>query len=130
MKNILAIVGGASLGALLRYQISAWVVRKFVVSSFWGTFTVNMLGSFFIGVLWKLTTLTHFSPSIKLMIFTGFLGAFTTFSTFSLETFHLIEEGKVRVAFFYVLGSNFLGVSLAALGVYSTQLLHQVFEKA
>ena len=94
VNQTLAIMMGGALGALLRYLISNaiydWLGRSFP----WGTLGVNVFGSFLMGLL-SLLLLERWQidPAIKLMILVGFLGAFTTFSTFSMETFHLLQQG-------------------------------------
>lgn len=79
-------VGGA-LGALSRYHLSAWILSRSVGLFPYGTFTVNILGCFFIGLLYPLGD--NLSPQSRVFLSSGFLGAFTTFSTFSLETIEL-----------------------------------------
>ena len=83
---------GGSIGATFRYLISI-LMHKMLGSSFaYGTLTVNILGSFIIGFLYLYFEQT-ISPNVKAMLITGMLGALTTFSTFSLETILMIQEG-------------------------------------
>ncbi len=83
---------GGSIGATFRYLISI-LMHKILGSSFaYGTLTVNILGSFIIGFLYLYFEQT-ISPNVKAMLITGMLGALTTFSTFSLETILMIQEG-------------------------------------
>ena len=94
ISQIIAIMLGSSLGALMRYLISTWVNTKIDANFPFGTLTVNVMGSFLMGFLavWLVEKL-GLNPLLRLAIFVGFLGAFTTFSTFSMETLNLFEEG-------------------------------------
>ena len=92
--QITAIFLGGGLGALARFFVSTFVNER-VGSNFpYGTLTVNVVGSFLMGFLamWLVEKL-GLTPLLRLAIFVGFLGAFTTFSTFSMETLNLFEEG-------------------------------------
>lgn len=96
--QVVAIMFGGSLGALMRYLISTTVNEiisgKLGVNFPFGTLVVNVLGSFVMGFL-AMWLVEHFdlNPLLRLAIFVGFLGAFTTFSTFSMETLNLFESG-------------------------------------
>ncbi|WP_293646021.1 fluoride efflux transporter CrcB [Thiolapillus sp.] len=114
----LAIAAGGALGALMRYWVStatyAWLGRGFP----WGTLMVNVLGSFAMGALYVLLLdrLTS-GPELRAFLLIGFLGAFTTFSTFSIETFNLIEEVQISKALLNAGGSVVVCVAAAWLGV-------------
>ena len=114
----LAIAAGGALGALMRYWVStatyAWLGRGFP----WGTLMVNVLGSFAMGALYVLLLdrLTS-GPELRAFLLIGFLGAFTTFSTFSIETFNLIEEAQISKALLNAGGSVVVCVAAAWLGV-------------
>ena len=111
VKLLLAIAFGGALGALGRYfvstQISSWLGSNVP----WGTFTVNVVGSFILGALYEAGTLV-WQPSAELKAFLtiGILGAFTTFSTFSMEVVLLMGRGAWVTAGGYAFGSLFLSV--------------------
>ena len=105
MGQIFAIALGGASGAVLRFLVSTgiynWLGRGFP----YGTLTVNIIGSFLIGLLTEALILQRVAISLEFRsaILVGFLGAFTTFSTFSLETFYLIEQGNLTKAIFNIL---------------------------
>jgi len=106
---------GGSLGALMRFIISSSVTEKFGSDFPYGTLTVNVLGSFAMGFLAMfLVERMGLDPLLRLGIFVGFLGAFTTFSTFSMETLNLFEQGESLRA----LVNMFISVSLSVLAVW------------
>lgn len=115
MRLLLVLVGGA-LGAAARYLVSTWMARRFGTVFPWGTITVNIVGSFLIGVLATLADeVGALSPSVRIFLVVGVLGGFTTFSSFSLETLRLLEQGDAVRAGLNVLGN--LAVSFVAVVV-------------
>jgi len=115
IAQALAIMFGGGLGALARYVVSGIVMQKMGASFPYGTLTVNILGSFVMGFLamWLVERI-GLDPLVRLAIFVGFLGAFTTFSTFSMETLNLFEQGQQ----FHALLNMLLNVSLSVLAVW------------
>jgi len=106
---------GGSLGALMRFVVSSSITEKLGTSFPYGTLTVNVLGSFVMGFLAMfLVERMGLDPLLRLGIFVGFLGAFTTFSTFSMETMNLFEQGESVRA----LANMFLNVVLSVLAVW------------
>lgn len=100
MLQILAIAGGGALGALGRFWVSTGVYRILGRDFPWGTLAVNTLGSFLMGLLFVLfIERLAAGPEVRAAVLVGFLGAFTTFSTFSMEALALIEEGYIGRAF-------------------------------
>ena len=118
MDQVLAIAGGGAVGALLRYWVSAGV-HTLVGRGFpYGTLVVNMLGSLLMGFLyvWLLERVPA-GVAMRAFLLIGLLGAFTTFSTFSVETLNLIQTGHIARALLNMLLSIVLCVGAAALGV-------------
>lgn len=88
-----------ALGCLSRYFLSGWVYNIFGRSFPYGTLTVNVIGSYIIGLVMELSMRSELiSPSLRIGITIGFLGGLTTFSTFSYETFRLLEDREFLVA--------------------------------
>ncbi|MDD8058217.1 MULTISPECIES: fluoride efflux transporter CrcB [Shewanella] len=119
MTNVLLVAIGGSIGAVLRYLLSIFMIQLFGSSFPFGTLMVNILGSFLMGVVYALGQLSHVSPEIKALVGVGLLGALTTFSTFSNETLLLMQDGLWHKAILNVL----LNVTLCLLMVYIGQQL-------
>ncbi len=105
MKIVVIAIGGA-VGAVLRYLVSLLVISQMGDSWPYGTLAVNLIGSFMIGFLWQLFETVTYTDNTRLLIFTGGLGAFTTFSTFGLESVTLLQAGRSRDGLLYLLVSN------------------------
>ena len=118
MPTALAIVVAGAFGALARYGLDGWISRRAPTSFPWGTFAINVTGSFLLGLAFVLMT-ERFRPDpwLRSAVTIGFLGAYTTFSTFSLETYRLIEDGSYGLAFANVVGSVAAGLTAVYAGV-------------
>ncbi len=113
-----ALLAGGGIGASLRYALSIWVDQRLVASFPWGTLLVNFVGSFLIGLLVSgLDQRGLTSPALRLFLITGVLGAFTTFSTFSLETVRLIDAGRLSLAAANMAGSVLVCLLAAIAGI-------------
>jgi len=114
---------GGAVGTMSRYAVSGWVVNR-MGPSVLGTFTVNIAGSFLIGLILILTEGRFLVPSdVRTFTTTGFLGGFTTFSTFMFETMGLAESGSLGRAFFNAGGSLISGLIAVWLGMTIARLL-------
>jgi CrcB protein len=113
---VLVALAGAG-GVLLRYGISTGFHGDALP---WATIAINVLGSFLLGLL----VVAHWaSPQTRTALGVGFLGGFTTFSTFSVQAFLDVEAGEVRRAVLYILASVVLGFAAAAAGYYLGRLI-------
>ncbi len=121
LRKILFLGIGGFLGSNARYWISVLVIRLSGGTFPLGTLTVNAAGCFLLGLLAGSSSSWNISPGVKLMIGTGFLGALTTFSTFSIETVELFQKSS---GFNAVLNVGFnlgIGIAAAAAGLFLTQ---------
>jgi len=112
------LAAGGAIGTLLRYSLSG-LTYNYINGIFpWGTLVVNLAGSFAIGFLWGIFEIENMSPAIRNFVFAGILGGFTTFSTFTLESFNLLRDGEIRLAISNILASNIAGIALVFAGFY------------
>ena len=124
MKYLLFIALGGASGAVSRYLLASWAHGLWEGKLPVGTLLVNMLGSFAIGIIYVLLVERQFiHPDWRGVLMVGFLGAFTTFSTFSLETITLLEAGHIAHAMTYMFGSAILCVVMAGAAIQLTRLL-------
>jgi CrcB protein len=108
-------VGGFA-GANARYLLGSWIIARLGPTFPWSTFIINVTGSFLIGFLLTWLTLRiDLSPAWRLLLVVGFLGGYTTFSSYSAEAIGLFTQGRWLHGAAYVLGSNGLAL-LATLG--------------
>jgi CrcB protein len=124
MNQVLAIAGGGAVGAVLRYWISSGVYALIGRGFPYGTLVVNVLGSLVMGFLyiWLLERMPG-GVAMRAFLLIGLLGAFTTFSTFSVETLNLMEAGQIASAVLNTLLSVVLCIGAAALGVMLARLI-------
>jgi CrcB protein len=109
---------GGGTGAMLRFAVALWVDERAQTSFPWGTFAVNAIGCFVIGLLATIADEHRLlNPAARLFTVAGLLGGFTTFSTFGLETWRLVEEGMPGLALTNALGSLGAGIVAVILGV-------------
>lgn len=115
MKHLLLVAAGGAIGASLRYLTGIAALRWFGAGFPWGTVMVNVIGSFAMGVLAELLVRKlGASSDLRLLLMTGLLGGYTTFSAFSLDAIFLIERGAYSAATGYIL-ANVVGSILALL---------------
>jgi len=127
--RLLYVVIGGGLGALIRYLLSS-IIQKQSASLFpYGTLVVNLIGALFIGFLWELFSDITVSTNIRVLIFMGVLGGFTTFSTFSLETFNLLKDRQYITALINVIVNNMFCIILVFAGSFMARFLLKLFGK-
>jgi fluoride exporter len=124
MLSVVAICIGACAGALLRWRLSLWLNPGALLP--WGTLTANLVGGYLVGVAVAVfQALPGLDPAWRLLCITGFLGALTTFSSFSFEVVDMLQQQRYALALgtaaLHLLGSLLLTV----VGIRSTQLLLQ-----
>ena len=126
MPMIVFVAVGGALGAMARYGVGGWV-HGWTSSTFpWGTVVVNAAGSFLLGFSMRYLELVVAPPELRAGLTVGFLGAFTTFSTYSYETVALLQEGAWGRAATYALGSLVIGVLFVLAGIAVAQLVSPV----
>jgi CrcB protein len=121
MKALLLVALGGAIGSMARFKLSGLVLHHTIDWRFpAGTFVVNVVGCLAAGVLAALAEKhDFFDANVRLLLFTGVLGGFTTFSAFGLETVHLLKRGEVAIAGANVLLSVTLGLVALWIGMAS-----------
>jgi CrcB protein len=128
MLRLFVIGLGGAIGSILRYVMGGLDYRYsngvFPIS----TLVVNVTGSLAIGFLWGTLDRFDISSNVRMFIFIGILGGYTTFSTFSLETFNLIRDGEYRIALLNIIFSAILSVAAVFLGYFSSKTLINLYK--
>lgn len=111
IQFILAVAAGGALGSVMRYLVGIGSARAFGTDFPWGTLIINVTGSFLIGIFVGLfATKWNLSQAARLFLTVGICGGYTTFSTFSLDAWYLIERGQTWASAAYMIGSVVLSV--------------------
>jgi CrcB protein len=122
--DVLWVGVGGGVGAITRYLLGLWIAERFGTALPWGTFVINVTGSLMIGII--LTVLTDkvvADPVWRLLLVVGFLGGYTTFSSYTFEALTLANAGEWVFALAYVLGSNVVGLLAVVLGAVVAHLV-------
>ncbi|HEV2521938.1 MAG TPA: fluoride efflux transporter CrcB [Candidatus Acidoferrales bacterium] len=115
---------GGFLGSILRFWLGGYISNRMGARFPYGTFVINITGSFLIGLLVTLLSeRTHWSPNLRYLILIGFIGGYTTFSAFELETFQSFRDGEFLFAFLNVTLSVAVGFIAVWLGVVAGRTL-------
>ncbi len=122
MMLLLAVGLAGAVGAPARYLTDAFIEERIQSVFPWGTFVINVSGSFLLGVITGLALYHGLGSVPKIVVGTGFCGAYTTFSTFSYETVRLLEDGSVLEAAANTAASLVVGLAGAALGLILSAL--------
>lgn len=126
MLSVIAICIGACLGALSRWQLGLWLNPSSSDNDIfsWGTLAANLIGGYLIGLcVGVFQNMPQLAPEVRLLCITGFLGALTTFSTFSVEVVSMLQQGRIVLALLTA-GVHLLGsLLLTYFGLYTVKLL-------
>ncbi len=124
MINYVVIGAGGFIGAITRYFVATWVGQKWGRSFPMGTFAINVSGSFLIGLLMTLLTERFMAnPLWRLLLVIGFLGAYTTFSTFEFETGKLLTDGEYMLGALNVILSVLAGFASLKMGQFVAMMI-------
>ena len=125
MQNVFFIAIGGSVGAVSRYLVSKGINMLSIGIFPYGTLVVNIIGAFLIGLLFSLFNDIVIPVYYKSMITVGFLGAFTTFSTYSLESVNLLMSGEYKIAALNIVLNNFFSLAAVMGGIFLFRLINQ-----
>jgi CrcB protein len=119
MKSILLVALGGAIGSVARFKASGWILHHTIDWRFpAGTFAVNVIGCLAAGILAGLAEkFDFFTPDVRLLLFTGLLGGFTTFSAFGLETMFLLQRREIWIAAANILVSVAAGLLALWIGM-------------
>jgi len=124
VRTLIGIGVAGALGALARYGLEGAVARRSAGAFPWGTFVVNVSGSFLLGLVFTLLTERWLAaPWLRSTLTIGFLGAYTTFSTLSFESYRLVEDGAYGLAAANLAGSMAAGLGAVYAGVVVGRIL-------
>ena len=119
LKALLIVFVGSGIGGVARYGMQTWFVKLYPHSFPIGTFIVNILGCFLIGLFYEISHKASFiTPEWRLALTTGLCGGFTTFSTFAYENLSLLKSGNYMVFTLYIILSVVLGIAGVFVGIY------------
>lgn len=119
LQLILAVAIGGAIGSVARYGVGMGSAKLFGLAFPWGTLIINIVGSFLIGAFAESFALRWDAPqAVRLFLTVGICGGFTTFSTFSLDAYLLMERGELWQAAAYMIGSVVLSVGALVAGLY------------
>jgi len=125
MRILFVAIGGA-IGAVMRYIVSG-VVYRFSSPVFpWGTLFVNSMGCFLIGLLSGIFERKIVSANVKAFILIGIIGAFTTFSTYTLETFNFLKENEIKLACINIALNNLVGILFVIAGFITAKFMYTI----
>ncbi len=124
ITSVLAIAIGAVPGALSRFQLTNWTTAKFGSKFPYGTFVINLTGCFAMGFFFALSKgIPGYPKDLDLLIRTGFLGSYTTFSTYGFDTLNLWRSKQSLATAFYGAGSAILGLGAVIIGTAIAKLV-------
>lgn len=117
LKTLICIFVGGGLGSVARYAVQLLVHERITAYSFpWATLSVNIAGSFLIGLFYALSSRSGLTDEMRLFLTAGLCGGFTTFSTFSNDNLALLRQGDVATCMLYIIISVIAGISACFIG--------------
>ncbi len=123
MLNLIAVFIGGGVGSILRFLVNIFFARFTGINLYWATFSVNVIGSLILGFVFMFFFIKPDLPqSLRVAMSVGFCGGLTTFSTFSLEAFSMIEKSQYLMAFLYVISSVIVCIISVFLGIIGAKL--------
>jgi fluoride exporter len=124
IERTLLISAGAVVGANTRYLVADWAARKWGTGFPYGTFIINVTGSLLIGIFIAVTSERFLiDPRWRLLFVVGFLGAYTTYSTYTLECMNMFERGQWGLGVLDMIGSVLLGIAAVGIGIFIGRIL-------
>ncbi|MGZ3581149.1 MAG: fluoride efflux transporter CrcB [Ktedonobacterales bacterium] len=123
MIRVLLVALGGALGASTRYLLGMWIQTRVGPDFPWGTFVINVTGSFLIGIVLGLVNAGTLSAEARLFLAVGVLGGYTTFSSFSYETLELLGDGNIQAFLFNAIGQLVAGLLAVYLGIVLSRSL-------
>lgn len=123
INKLLFVAAGGAIGAVLRFGTTVWVSKLTTGPFPFGTLAVNLIGCFLIGLIWEADAFVSVPVELRFFLIAGFLGAFTTFSSYSIETFNLFREGHFWLALGGILLSNAGCILMTFGGVMLSKLI-------
>lgn len=124
MSRLFLIGSAGFIGTLARYWLSGIIARRYGETFPFGTLVVNLIGCFLVGLLFYLSQERFVvNPTARTVVLIGLLGGFTTFSSFGLQTFTLLQDGEFGLAALNLTASNFLGLVLVWAGYTLARIL-------
>ena len=123
MREVAWVGVGGFAGAVARYLLGGWIAARFGTAFPYGTFVINITGSFILGLIMGTLEGRVLSPVVRLAVAIGFVGAYTTFSTWTYETMRLLEDGSWQLAIANVFGSLLAGMVAVISGLTAGRAL-------
>ncbi len=125
MLNFILVLIGGAIGSASRFGLSTYVNQLLQVKSIfpYGTLAVNLAGSFLAGFVWGISTETTMKPETRIFLLVGFMGGFTTFSAYALESVNLLNNGESNAALMNILVNNIGSILLVFAGMITAKYL-------
>ncbi len=123
--KFLYLAAGGGIGAILRYLVSIYSIKYMAYGFPIGTLMVNLIGSFLIGFAFVFLGREQIAINLKIFLFIGIFGSFTTFSTYMFESLELFKNGMTKIAFLYIAISNIIGLAFVYFGFSLGEILEK-----